>query len=51
MVVRYDYHLGLGHVYKDDEEVAINAVEKVLRKAYKSYGLERVYETYGQFLV
>jgi hypothetical protein len=51
VVVRYDYHLGLGHVYKDVEEVAIKAVEEVLRKTYQSHGLERVYEENGQFLV
>ncbi|KAH6662690.1 hypothetical protein B0J14DRAFT_610245 [Halenospora varia] len=51
VVVRYDYHLGLGHVYKDVEEVAIKAVEEVLRKAYRSHGLERAYEQNGQFLV
>ncbi|TVY12488.1 hypothetical protein LARI1_G009637, partial [Lachnellula arida] len=51
VVVRYEYHLALGHVYKDVEEVAIRAVEEALRKAYKSHGLERVYEENGQFLV
>lgn len=51
MVVRYNYHLGLGHVYKDVEEVAIKAVEEALRKGYESLGLEQVYEQNGQFLV
>lgn len=50
VVVRYEGHLGLGHVYKDVEEAAIKAVEDVLRKAYKSHGLEQVYENNGQFL-
>jgi hypothetical protein len=42
---------GLGHVYKDVEEVAIKAVEEALRKGYESHGLEQVYEQNGQFLV
>ena len=51
MVVRYEGHLGLGHVYQDVEQVAIGAVEEVLRKAYESHGLEGVYKAHGQFLV
>lgn len=51
VVVRYDYHLGLGHVYKDVEEAAIKAVEELLRRAYRSHGLERVHEENGQFLI
>lgn len=47
LVVRYEGHLGLGHVYKDVEEVAMKAVEEVLRKAYKSHGLERVHAENG----
>ena len=51
MVVRYDHHLGLGHLYKDVDEMAITAVEEALRKAYKNHGLERAYEENGQLLV
>ncbi|TAQ84306.1 hypothetical protein B7494_g7367 [Chlorociboria aeruginascens] len=51
VVVRYNHHLGLGHLYKDVEEVAIKAVEEVLRNVYKNHGLERVYEDNGQFIV
>jgi hypothetical protein len=47
LVVRYEGHLGLGHVYKDVEEVAMKAVEEVLRKAYESHGLEQVHEENG----
>lgn len=50
VIVRYDHHLGLGHVYKDVDEVAIKAVEEALRKGYESHGLEQVYEQNGQFL-
>lgn len=47
MVVRYEGHLGLVHVYKNVGEVAIKIAKEVPRKVYKGYGLERVHKENG----
>jgi hypothetical protein len=39
----------MGHVYKNVEEAAIEAVEEMLRKSYESQGLERVHEENDSF--
>jgi hypothetical protein len=44
VVVRYEGHLGLGHIYTDAREALLTSVEVVLKKVYDSKGLERVHE-------
>ena len=43
LVVRYEGHLGIGHVYKDVDKSLITAVEELLKKSYESQGLERIH--------
>ncbi|CZR69587.1 uncharacterized protein PAC_19487 [Phialocephala subalpina] len=44
VVVRYEGHLGMGHVYTDVKEALLGPVEAVLKKVYDCKGLEGVHE-------
>jgi hypothetical protein len=44
VVVRYEGHLGMGHVYKDATEALLMPLEVGLKQAYDTKGLESIHE-------